>query len=126
MAKVRIPEKQVQASIVQLLRTVGGAVYIMGTRRPRGDYHGTCQTPGLPDLLCFLPPRTRQRWVLLFVEVKAQGGRLRPAQRDFRECCINADAAHVVGDLDAVIAWLHNERYLRAEQIHWRPVEATP
>jgi hypothetical protein len=27
----------------------------MGTTRRRGDYPGTMQTPGIPDLMAFLP-----------------------------------------------------------------------
>jgi hypothetical protein len=51
----RVSERAEQSHIVQLLRTVGGQVYVLGTTRRRGDYAGTMQTPGLPDLLAFLP-----------------------------------------------------------------------
>ena len=122
MTKCRIPEKVVQTHITKLLASVGGRVYTLGTRRPRGDYQGTCQTPGLSDLLAFLPhrvpPATRR---LLFIEAKAQGGRLSDAQRDFQALCRDARIDHVVGDLDAVIAWLLDEGYLRSDQIpHYR------
>jgi hypothetical protein len=59
--------------------------------------------------------------VLLFVEVKAAGraaasgaGRVPPA-------CVDADVAHLVGGLDAVIAWLVERGYIRAESVpHYR------
>jgi hypothetical protein len=119
MKTPRIPEKVIQQQIVRLLRSLGAAVYVMGTARPRGDYAGTCQTPGIPDLVVFLPSRgtgtNEQR--LVYVEVKAAGGTLRPAQADFRAHCLAADVAHVVGDLDAVIAWLMDYGYLKAEAV---------
>lgn len=118
---VRVPEKVVQRHIVATLRTVGAEVYELGTRRPRGDHQGTCQTPGLSDVIAFLPalPRTcpPEKRVLLFVEAKAAGGRLRPEQVRFRELSLAADIAHVVGDLDAVIAWLIEAGYLKETQV---------
>ncbi len=133
----RVPEKAVQAHIVQLLRSIGGQVYVMGTTRRRGDFAGTMQTPGIPDLMAFLPardcphpaPAARGR-VFLFVEVKARGGRLRPEQLAFAEGCVAAGVPHVVGDLDAVIAWLVEHGYVKADSVpHYRqPVapEARP
>lgn len=117
----RVSEKTEQAHIVQLLKSIGAAVYVLGTRRPRGDYAGTCQTPGIPDLLAFLPSRIDRLTRLLFVECKAAGGRLRPEQLDFRTLCECAQVAHVVGGLDAVIAWLVAERYVKADAFpHYR------
>lgn len=117
----RVPERVVQSQIVATLRTIGAAVYVLGTKRRKGDYQGTMQTPGISDLVVFLPPRTRQRWVLLFVEAKAHGGRLSPEQKVFRDLCVNADVAHVAGNLDAVIGWLMANDYLKANQIpHYR------
>lgn len=52
MASVRVPEKVVQAHIVQLIRSLGGRAYVLGTRRRSTDFHGTMQTPvgdGWPD-----------------------------------------------------------------------------
>lgn len=119
-----VPEKVEQAHIVQLLRSIGGRVYVMGTRRRAGDYQGTMQSEGIPDLLAFLPKResaTGQRQVLLFVECKRRGGRLRPEQQAFREFALAAELAHVVGDLDAVIAWLVSRSYVRGDQFaHYR------
>lgn len=138
----RVPEKTVQHHIASLLASVGGRVYIIGTRRPKGDYQGTRQTPGIPDLMAFLPNwRARaasnacqeEGWVsdadqtlLLFVEVKAAGGRLRPEQAQFKAHCMHAHVAHVVGGLDDVIAWLVEEGHLKPDNVpHYRlPAEA--
>lgn len=117
MAKVaqpRVSERAVQEQIKALIRKVGGKVWSLGTTRRGGDYQGTMQTPGFPDLCAFVPVpafdaegrslgRPPQ---LLFVEVKARGGRLRPEQIAFRDECGFAGINHVVGDLDAVIAWM--------------------
>jgi hypothetical protein len=122
----RVPERAVQQHIVTMLRSLGGEVWELGTTRSRRDHHmGTRQTPGVPDLIAFLPPRRRDRWVLLFIEAKADGGRLRPAQARFRELALLADIEHVVGDLNAVIAWLIAEEYLKSDQVpHYRlPVD---
>jgi hypothetical protein len=48
MVTRRQPEKAEQAGIVKLVRALGGRVYVLGTRRKRGDFQGTMQTPGLP------------------------------------------------------------------------------
>lgn len=80
----RQPERAIQAHVVRLLRHVGCTVWVLGTTRRRGDYHGTMQTAGLPDVIAFLP----RAGGVLFVEVKAPGGRLRPEQAQFRACCL--------------------------------------
>ena len=53
-------EKEIQADIVKLLNTVGAAVYKIGTTRKKGDHQGTMQTPGIPDLVAFVP--TSKKW----------------------------------------------------------------
>jgi hypothetical protein len=117
--RLKVPEKAEQAAIVRLLASLGAKVYVLGTRRPAGDYQGTRQTPGLPDVLAFLPLHAARRGhfeqsrELLAIEVKAKGGRLRPEQVVFRELCQQASVAHVVGGLDAVIAWLTARGYLK-------------
>jgi hypothetical protein len=59
------------------------------------------QTPGVADVLAFLPvpPRLRkQRQVLMvwFEFKREQGGRLSPPQEEFRLLCEMAGCAHVV------------------------------
>lgn len=121
----RISEKVEQSHVVQLLRSFGCTPFIFGTRRRRGDYQGTMQSPGIADVLAFLPERigrvetTLPR--LVFVECKAEGGRLRPEQRVFRELCLAAGVPHIVGGLDAVIAWFIERGYAQPEQFsHYR------
>lgn len=115
-----IPEKTVQAHIVQLLRSLGARVYVLGVRRRRGDYQGTMMSPGIPDLMVFLPRRPpAAAGSLLFIEVKAAGGRLRPEQTTFRALCTLAAVSYITGDLDAVVAWLMDQGYLRRDQIAW-------
>ena len=119
----RQPEKTEQAAIVRLLRGLGASVYVLGTHRRRGDYPGTMQTPGISDLVVFLP---RERGVL-FVEVKAPKGRLRPEQAEFRRlclACLSAQVHHVVGGLDAVIGYLIGVGLLKSTQVaHYRAPE---
>ncbi len=124
----RIPEKTEQAHIVQLLRSLGGQVFVFGTHRRATDYHGTMQTAGIPDLVCFLPVKRRgtdlqpgPRFEQVFVECKAAGGRLRPEQIVFRELCLAAQILHVVGGLDDVIAFLVERDFVKSEQFaHYR------
>ena len=112
----RVPERVVQQQIVHLLRSLGAQVWVLGTTRRRGDYHGTMQTPGICDVVAFVP-----RAGLLMVECKAKGGRLRPEQSHFRACCREHGVAHVVGGVDEVVAWLVGQGILRADAVaHYR------
>jgi hypothetical protein len=119
-------EKVEQAHTMQLLDALGCEVWVLGTRRRHTDHQGTMQSPGLPDLIAFLPchianPDVTPRRRLLVVESKAAGGRLSFAQKVFQRCCLEADVAHVVGDYDAVVAWLLENAYLRPESVpHYR------
>jgi hypothetical protein len=116
-------EKVEQAHGVQLLRYVAGReqVFVLGTRRRAGDYQGTMQSLGVPDVVAFLPlgPSKLQLWW----EVKAPGGRLRPEQQHFRQLCLSvaAGVAHVVGDYDALIAFLVKGGWVKASSLpHYR------
>jgi hypothetical protein len=128
-------EKPEQAAIQQLLTAVGGRVYVLGTRRRRGmscpscgtfvaEHQGTRQTPGLADLLAFLPRRGDwpHAYRLLLVECKAppeagrRGGRLSPDQRTFRDLAASAGVDHVGGDLTAVHHWLAVHDYVRPDR----------
>jgi hypothetical protein len=111
-----VSEKAEQAAIVRLLRTLGATVYVLGTVRRKGDHPGTMQTPGICDVLAFLPTSLRTNMVLA-IEVKAHGGRLRPAQEEFRAVCELSPVAYVTGGLDAVIAWLREHGYLKSANV---------
>ena len=50
---------------------------------------------------------------VLWIEVKAAGGRLRPEQQRFRELHYETNVAHVVGALDDVLAWLVSHGYVK-------------
>ena len=114
MKRARTSERAEQAAVVQLLHTLGATVFVLGTVRRRGDHPGTMQTPGLPDLLVWLPARTgTSTWRLVFIECKAAGGRLRPEQRAFREHCGAAGVDHIVGTLGDIVTWLTEQTYLR-------------
>lgn len=118
------PERAEQAAIVKLLRTLGAAVYVIGTVRRRNDsHHGTMQTPGIPDLYAFLPSPPVVNChgapfppVAVWIEVKAATGRLSPEQRAFRDHCDQRDAAHIVGGIDHVQNWLVDHGWLRESE----------
>lgn len=130
------PEKAEQALTLQLLRSIGAHVYVLGTVRPQGDYRGTCQTAGLPDLWVMLPPspcvcsltdepHTRPGKAL-WIEMKRHGGRVRPEQKVFAQRCQEAGVAHVTGTCDDVIRYLCDGGWLKASSLpHYRqPKEA--
>ena len=112
-------EKYIQADIVKLLETVGAAVYKIGTKRKKEDHQGTMQTPGIPDLVAFVPvplslhvaPRPdRVSLVQLWIEVKrpahAMTSRMSQEQTMFRLRSLEAGCEHVVGGVPEVVDWL--------------------
>lgn len=127
----RIPEKTIQYQGVCLLRSVGGNVYELGTRRSRKDHsHGTHQTPGVADVLAFLPPPPLRPAIViatqLWWEVKAEGGRMRPEQVAFRLDCERARQAHVAGGLDPLYAFLIDGGWLKPDNVpHYRRPQET-
>jgi|ERR1700733_2453843 len=108
----RVSEKVVQQNIVNLLTALGGQVYVLGTRRSRRDTDfGTHQTPGIPDLWCFLWAHPtfltdRERVRGLWIECKAADGRASEPQKFFAARCAAARVNYVRGGVDEVIAWL--------------------
>lgn len=120
-------ERVEQTHGVRLLASLGAKNYVSGTVRARGDRPSTMQTPGIPDVESFLPSLGGRPRVLLKWECKAVGGRLRPEQAAYRELCLEAGIAHVVGPLDALIAWLAREGYIRADSVpHYRQPKGAP
>jgi len=123
MKTPRVSEKVIQAQIVQALRTVGAAVYVLG-RPPRHEsaHMGTGQTPGIPDLYVLLPKSpTGVPAHGLWFEVKSVGGRLRPQQADFAALCGGANVKHLVGGLDVALSYLQQHGYVR-ETAYYRRV----
>ncbi len=109
-------EKAEQQTIVELIEVLGGRVWVLGTRRRRGDHPGTMQSSGLPDLVAFLPRRVDSPYAmpyeLLVIECKAAGGRLRAEQRELQTFCQQSGTAHVTGGIDDVTAWLEAHGYI--------------
>lgn len=119
-------EKTEQASIINLVAQIGGVVYTLGSRRAqycgvcgsRTTDQGTRQTPGISDLLVYLPPAPPRRvgrapWVPVWVEVKGKGGTLTAEQVAFRDITTRAGVAHLVGGVDAVVEWLAAGGWIR-------------
>lgn len=123
------PESEVQAAVIKLFVSIGCRyhakldtdIYVLGTRRPRNlprAAHRTYQTPGIADLLIFLPiVRRYERPTLpppfLWFECKAEDGVMSEAQEQFEELCHRRGIAHVKGGVDEGIAFLVQHGYLR-------------
>jgi hypothetical protein len=89
-------EDDVQVRIAHIYAAVGCFVVWFSQKRRTG------QTPGIPDLYVIHP--TKGAW---WHEVKrAKGSRVRPAQAEFRKCCLAANVPHVIGDAEAAWAQL--------------------
>lgn len=110
--KLTASEKDVQKAILQWLRLHGafavrvntGAVKV-GKRLVRFN-----DTTGCPDILCCVPLPRGGRSVFVGIEVKAKGGKLRPAQAAVLDAINRAGGVAFVADgIEAV------ERALRAE-----------
>ena len=117
-------EKSEQADCIKLLRMLGARVYVLGTVRRKGDYHGTMQTPGIADLEAWLPVPLAKRRSILFprrllkMEVKrSKGSATTPDQKAYASLCSEAGIDYVRGDLAALMAWLVAEGFLRADQL---------
>ena len=118
-------EKHEQAGTVKLLTLLGADVYVIGTSRPRGrpcpscgtfvaEHAGTCQTPGISDLIVFLPGPAPRR--VCFIEQKRRGGVLSEPQQRFRDLAAKSTALYVAGTLDDVLDWLAERGYVRSRQ----------
>ena len=100
------PERAEQRAILDLLKLVHAEVWVLGTVRKRGDWPGTRQTPGLPDIIAVMPDTPKWFPTLVMIEVKAVHGQLSIPQERFRAACERAEVEHIVGGVDAVLAWL--------------------
>jgi len=120
-------EKTEQASILNFVHLLGGRAYVLGTRRAqycalcgvRNQDQGTRQTEGIADLAIFLPPANSARtdvsrgWTFLWVECKGKSGTLSVAQLEFRDFCVRARVPHIVGGIDAFLAWCEAGGWVR-------------
>lgn len=123
-------EKVEQAHIVQFARSLGGMVYVLGNHRRAGDYQGTMQTPGLPDLWIWLPPGARRTEtggtvhlppMALWWEVKAARRQRRREQIVFGEQCQMAGTPYGYGTFDAFIGFMAEHGRIHANQVpHYR------
>lgn len=133
--KLRVPEKVVQEHIVRALRTIGAHVYILGRpglrdrRCPKCHQvvhveQGTRQTPGIPDLMAFLPMSpTGYPAHFLQIEVKAIDGRRSEDQKRWAVYCEETNQPYLCGGLDVVLAYLKDRGYVR-EYAHYHAQEA--
>ena len=111
-------EKHEQAAGVGLLRYCQAAVYVSGTARRKGDYQGTNQTAGIPDVLALLPRNLGVLWW----EAKSRRGKPSPEQEAFRAIVSGYEAAglpiyHCLGPYDALRAKLVGIGLLRPDQV---------
>lgn len=117
----RTLEKAEQAGTVKLLTMLGADVYVLGSRRRRGrscpscgtfvaEHQGTCQTPGVADLIVFLPGPLPRR--VCFIEQKRHGGTFSAEQRRFRTLAEGSTALYASGTLDDILQWLKEGGYL--------------
>jgi|TARA_R110000822_G_scaffold167585_2_gene307736 hypothetical protein len=82
-------EKEVESSIVKLLRQLGFAVY--KNSQPRVPL----VTSGIPDLMVFCP-KSKPGYFFLEVKTERKGSKLRPAQKDFQAECERAAIGYKV------------------------------
>ena len=113
---MRQTERAIQAAGVRLLRHLG-TVLVFGTTRRRGDYPGSMQTPGIPDVKVFLRARDGSPARGLWWEVKAPGGRVRPEQAAIHAAAVGCGEAVVVGGIDVLIGWLIAHGYVAESQV---------
>jgi hypothetical protein len=114
----RVTEKAEQAAIVQLLRSLGASVYVIGHPSPDDGrtHRGTGQTDGIPDLYVVIghrAPYGSGQPCALWIEVKAKDGKLRAEQDLFRRRVLGVGHYHIVGGLDAVLCWLAGGGWVR-------------
>ncbi len=116
-AAVRVLEKREQHEIVKRLRVCGFVVYWLSQAR------ASKQTPGLPDLWFVHRSEPIAGWF----EAKRQvGGRLSPAQQEFRAHCDRTGIRHLVGDRYFAERWLVDVGLATLEAAMLVPVRPSP
>ena len=116
-------ERFEQQDGIKLLGSLGASVYVLGHARPKGDRPSTMQTPGIPDVHAFMPVPKYGRgfpWGsrrLLHWEVKSDTGRPSPAQDEYRVLCQLSGVWHITGNLNALMAALVEQGYIRTDQL---------
>lgn len=107
----KVSEKQEHAAIVKLLESLGAHVY------PLSQPRATMQAEGLPDLWVFMPATSAARSCIrsaMWIEVKAVGGKMRPAQERFKNRCDEHGVTHLVAfGVDGMIAYLREGGWLK-------------
>lgn len=142
----RVLEKTEQANIVELARSVGCDVYVLGTVR-RGSlcqncgahvagHRGTQQTPGIPDLEIWLPAHGIQRVLhdtfgntreLVKWETKSETGRLSDEQKTYRDMCAAGGVTWGCGTFADFEQFLVTRGLVIAQWIpHYRQPKAKP
>lgn len=123
------PEDIEQNNIRRYVSGISGKVYVLGTRRRRGDYQGTMQTEGIADLWICLPavaPSARYHLdtkepIALWWETKGPKGRRSPEQIEFGERCAATRTPYGFGTCNDFFAWLIQHGRLSPDQIaHYR------
>jgi len=102
----RVSEAVEQRHVIDTCVSIGGRVWVLGTKRgtvkcqhcgrPTLEHQGTKQTPGVSDLICFVPDRrglslpggTPKLFEHAYVEMKALDGTQSDPQKDFETMCL--------------------------------------
>jgi len=114
VAEPRVSESVEQRHVVETCQSIGGRVWVLGTKRGTVkcqhcgrqtlEHQGTKQTPGVSDLICFVPDRRgltlptgeAKRVELAFVEMKALDGTQSEPQKDFETMCVAAGVRYTL------------------------------
>jgi hypothetical protein len=120
-AQELITEKQLQSTVIGWAETYGWLVYHqvdMGFQDPTtGKWkHSRRIGPGFPDLVLVHPKRGR----LIFAELKAEKGKVKPHQQEWLDALDNARSKDKPGHTHTVAVWRPSdlddiERILRGE-----------
>ena len=120
-AQELITEKELQSTVIGWAETYGWLVYHqvdMGFQDPTtGKWkHSRRIGPGFPDLVLVHPKRGR----LIFAELKAEKGKLKPHQQEWLDALDNARSKDKPGHTHMVAVWRPSdlddiERILRGE-----------